>query len=451
VQLFLRNLRNLGIPIGVAASRYEAGSLLETQFPVDLHLLDDGFQHLALRRDLDLVLVDAENPWGRRGSFRSLLREAPQALGRADAMLLTRTEIASASASNADTLEALQASLQGLNPGAPRFAVRTQLLGFRELQSNSLFTAEQLQSRRPLAFCALGNPRAFFRTLDQAGISVAGKKVFPDHHRYSERDLTALVEAAAGGGADCLLTTEKDLVNLPPGVRLDLPLYWAGIELHVEEESRLLQWIGERLELPVLGGSPTAVPIGEPARPLWNAPAHRMANPLRKDELAQAKILIRPPNWIGDAVMCLPALHALRRALPEAELVVAARPWVLDLFSGDALGVRTVAYNTHGAHRGIAGRWRMASELRGEKFDAALLFQNAFDAALLAVLAGIPIRAGYARHGRRWLLTHPVPVPRRGETPRQEAHYYLELLRRLGLIEGYFEVRDISLPAADSA
>lgn len=172
--------------------------------------------------------------------------------------------------------------------------------------------------------------------------------------------------------------------------------------------------------------------------------------PLRKDELARAKILLRAPNWIGDAVMCLPALRELRLALPEAELVLVARPWVLDLFPVEELRCRTIAYDTRGPHRGIAGRRRIASELRGEHFDAAILFQNAFDAALLAVLAGIPIRAGYARHGRRLLLTHPVAVPRRGETPSQEAHYYLELLRRLGLIEGYAEVREIRLPAPAS-
>ncbi len=93
----------------------------------------------------------------------------------------------------------------------------------------------------------------------------------------------------------------------------------------------------------------------------------------------------------------------------------------------------------------------MAGELRREKFHAAILLQNAFDAALLAVLAGIPIRAGYARHGRRLLLTHPVEAPRRGETPLQEAHYYLELLRRLGLIEEYPEVREIHLPVPPGA
>lgn len=478
VQLFLRNLR---IPLGVSASRYEAGRLLEAQFPVDVHLLDDGFQHLALHRDLDLALVDAENPWGRRGSFRSLLREAPEALRRADAILLTRCELVPAGSST-DSLASLRAVLERLNPTAPCFPVRTELIGFREHLTNRMLAPEDFRSRRPLAFCALGNPRAFFRTLDRAGISVAGQKVFPDHHRYSVRDLEALAKAAVKAGATGLVATEKDWVNLPPGAHLDLPLYWAVVELHVEQESRLLQWIGDRLELPVVSGSAVADRSEQPSKGLPNAPGAPAPlrreeernpqpagyitepdrplgirqtdcpmKPLRKDELARAKILLRAPNWIGDAVMCLPALRALRRALPEADLVVAARPWVLDLFSGDALRVRRVAYDTRGAHRGVAGRWRIASELRGEKFHAAILFQNAFDAAVLAVLAGIPIRAGYARHGRRWLLTHPVEVPRRGETPRQEAHYYLELLRRLGLIEGYSEVREISLPVADSA
>ncbi len=173
--------------------------------------------------------------------------------------------------------------------------------------------------------------------------------------------------------------------------------------------------------------------------------------PLHKDDLTRAKLLLRTPNWIGDAVMCLPALRALRSALPDAELVLVARPWVLDLFPEDELRCRMVAYDAHGAHRGVSGRWRMASELRQEKFHAAILFQNAFDAALLALLAGVPVRAGYARHGRRLLLTHPVEVPRRGKTPRHEAHYYMELLRRLGLIEGYAEVREISLPLTPGA
>lgn len=169
---------------------------------------------------------------------------------------------------------------------------------------------------------------------------------------------------------------------------------------------------------------------------------------LRPDQIARGKILVRAPNWIGDAVFCLPALRELRGALPEAELVLLARPWVLDVFPAEELRCRVVAYDSRGADRGLAGRWRIASRLRQEKFAAALLFQNALDAALLAVLAGIPLRAGYARYGRGPLLTHPVAVPRPEETPPHESHYYLELLRRLGLIPAYSEVRQILLSAS---
>src|SRR4051812_19466010 len=116
--------------------------------------------------------------------------------------------------------------------------------------------------------------------------------------------------------------------------------------------------------------------------------------------LQRAKILVRAPNWIGDAVLCLPALRELRRVLPEAELSVVGRPWVLDVFPSAKLRCRKIAYETRGAHRGLRGRWRLAAELRKEAFSAAILFQNAFDAAVLSALSRIPIRAGYTRQGR---------------------------------------------------
>ena len=172
---------------------------------------------------------------------------------------------------------------------------------------------------------------------------------------------------------------------------------------------------------------------------------------LRIEPLERAKILVRTPNWIGDAVMCLPALRELRRVLPEAELVLVARPWVGGIFPTTELRCRMIAYDTRGPHGGLLGRWRLASELRRERFSAAILFQNALDAAVLAALADIPIRAGYARQGRRLLLTHPVMVPHNGEIPAHEAHYYLELLRRLGLIPQLPEVQQILLPSAESA
>jgi heptosyltransferase-2 len=171
---------------------------------------------------------------------------------------------------------------------------------------------------------------------------------------------------------------------------------------------------------------------------------------LAPGRLAQAKLLVRVPNWVGDAVICLPALRALRDALPQSEIALLARPWVGDVFPAQELDCRVIAYDTNGAHRGLAGRRRIAAELRQARFDAAILFQNAFDAALVTWLAGIPIRAGYSRQARRLLLTHAVAAPRKSEGLGHEAHYYLELLRRLGFISNYEPVEQISLPTSEA-
>ncbi|MBI4464290.1 MAG: tetraacyldisaccharide 4'-kinase [Acidobacteria bacterium] len=240
VQLYLRHLQ---VPVGVAASRYEAGRLLEKQFPVDVHLLDDGFQHLALARDLDLVLIDASNPWGARDGWPRLLRESPSALQRAQGILLTRCELVAE-----EPLKALRTTLRKFNPDAALFTARTQLLGFREpAPSTTDVSIGDLRARRPAAFCDVGNPGNFFLMLEQAGIAVVANTTFPDHHRYSAQDIARLEKLACGSGADCLLTTEKDLVNLPPNAPLSLPLFWAVPEVHVEEEDSLLRWLWERL------------------------------------------------------------------------------------------------------------------------------------------------------------------------------------------------------------
>src|SRR5581483_12122326 len=102
---------------------------------------------------------------------------------------------------------------------------------------------------------------------------------------------------------------------------------------------------------------------------------------LRLSQLARARILVRTPNWVGDAVMCLPALHSLREALPAADIRLLARPWVADIFTAGKRPWPVMLYDAAGEHRGIKGRLRIASALAKEKFDVALLFQNAFDAA----------------------------------------------------------------------
>jgi heptosyltransferase-2 len=161
------------------------------------------------------------------------------------------------------------------------------------------------------------------------------------------------------------------------------------------------------------------------------------------------KILIRATNWVGDAVMALPALRAVRGQLRDAEISIVARPYVADIYRDQQICDQLINYDVQGIHAGLSGRERLAADLRARKFDVALLFQNAFDAAWLAWRANIPERIGYARDGRSFLLTKAVPVPKPGEIPPHETFYYLELLRRAGWKVPQSDVSFISMIVPD--
>jgi len=155
-----------------------------------------------------------------------------------------------------------------------------------------------------------------------------------------------------------------------------------------------------------------------------------------------SRILVRATNWVGDAVMSLPALQSIRGRFPAAHIAILAKPWVADLYAREAFANEVILY-------GGKSIWRVSRELRAQRFDAAILLQNAFEAALVASLAGIPTRIGYNRDGRGVLLTHSIPVPKRGEIPRHERFYYLELLRRADLIERLPDCEAIHLAGPD--
>lgn len=157
------------------------------------------------------------------------------------------------------------------------------------------------------------------------------------------------------------------------------------------------------------------------------------------------KILIRATNWVGDAIMALPALRAVRKRFSEAEIAVVARPYVADIYRDQQICDQLIPYDSQGVHTGFSGRERLAMELRAQEFDVALLLQNAFDAAWLAWRANIPERIGYARDGRSFLLTKALPVPRRGEIPAHEKFYYLELLRRAGWLDSVLDESFIAM------
>jgi len=166
---------------------------------------------------------------------------------------------------------------------------------------------------------------------------------------------------------------------------------------------------------------------------------------------APRRILIRATNWIGDAVMSLPALRAVRSRFPDAHIAVLARPWVADLYFGESAVDRVIPYPFQPGLHDLSAKRRLANELRRERFDLAILFQNAFEAAAVASLAGIPRIIGYRRDGRGFLLSDAIPVPARGETPAHELYYYLELLHRARIIPTRPEVDAIRLEGARDA
>lgn len=162
-------------------------------------------------------------------------------------------------------------------------------------------------------------------------------------------------------------------------------------------------------------------------------------------------ILVRATNWVGDAIMCVPALNALRARYPGAHIAILARPWVAALYASEPFCDELLLYDAPKGWTGFRPKFKIASELRGRGFDCALLLPNSFESALIVWAARVPVRIGYDREARESLLTRPVPVPGRNDIPVHQSFYYLELLRRAGLIAHYSQEEPIRLSKADSA
>ncbi|RZB35260.1 MAG: heptosyltransferase II [Desulfobacteraceae bacterium Eth-SRB1] len=144
------------------------------------------------------------------------------------------------------------------------------------------------------------------------------------------------------------------------------------------------------------------------------------------------RLLIRSTNWIGDAVMTTPAVRAIRKNFPDAEISILAKPWVAPVFENSPYVDHVLIYDDADRHMGVAGKLRLASELRGYRFDAAILLQNAIEAALIAFFSGIPCRIGYNTDARGFLLTHSVPCTPQIKKMHQTG-YYLGILQGTGL------------------
>jgi tetraacyldisaccharide 4'-kinase len=223
----------LGISAVIAdKDRAAAAVWAKEELGSDAFVLDDGFQHFQLKRALDLVTVDATDPFGNGWLLpQGTLREPVENLARADAIILTRANLApnSDGPNGVNDLEALKAQVQGLAPAAAVFTSENKTTNliplaklFEDQEPGTILTL--LPKTRTLAFCAIGNPDSFFRQLMAEGFELAGTNKFPDHHKYSERDISTLNELARKWNADLLLTTIKDAVKLK-GFSFDVPCY----------------------------------------------------------------------------------------------------------------------------------------------------------------------------------------------------------------------------------
>jgi tetraacyldisaccharide 4'-kinase len=233
-QIFIRS----GLaPVGVGACRFESGSRLVQQFDPGVVVLDDGFQHWKLGREVDIVLIDALEPFGRGGVFPlGRLREPVATLARADLILITRPE-------GSDMAEPILRALRQWNPRAPVFRAPVEPRAWVEDGAGKRFAPAERPFERAGAFCGLGNPASFRRTLDGLGVDVVDWIEYDDHHRYRPRELRHIARQMAANGATALVTTEKDAINLCEAAGelvAPLPLYYLEIGMKIDREDEFL-------------------------------------------------------------------------------------------------------------------------------------------------------------------------------------------------------------------
>jgi len=244
-RLLAERLLRHGVAVVADADRVAAAAWARENLRSEVFVLDDGFQHLRLARDLNVATVDASDPWGGgRLLPAGRLREPRGALRRADCVVITRAELA-------EDLTALRAEAARLSGGRPVFVAWTSTLGLSSLAAdesevavdqNSEARAIKDDARPVAAFCGIANPGAFFKHLRREGIKLAHERAFRDHHFYSQSEIDALCREATGRGARALVTTAKDAVKLR-ALRFALPCYVLEAGLGFDDEGGFMRLV----------------------------------------------------------------------------------------------------------------------------------------------------------------------------------------------------------------
>jgi tetraacyldisaccharide 4'-kinase len=223
--------------------RVSAATWAAENLESDVFVLDDGFQHLRVARDLNILTIDATNPWGNGKLLPAgILREPLAELTRAECIVITRADDPNLTAQ-------LQREIAAQSTDCSVFCSRMRLSGLRSIQKEvrSLVTAEEIKASPVAAFCGIGNPESFFSLLRRGGYQLGHTQVFRDHHSYTQNDIDSVVREAVTHGAQILLTTAKDEVKLR-SLKFDLPCYAADIAIEIADEEDLRALIGRAIQ-----------------------------------------------------------------------------------------------------------------------------------------------------------------------------------------------------------
>jgi len=220
-----------------AADRVLAARWAVENFQSDVFVLDDGFQHLRVARNLNILTIDATNPWGNGKLLPAgILRESPAELACAHCIVITRAD-------DPDQTEELRREIAAQSKDCPVFCSRMRLSDLRPQPGEPLVAAEEIRASKIAAFCGLGNPESFFALLRHGGYQLAHTQIFRDHHWYTQNDIDRVVRESVSRSAQILLTTAKDAVKLR-SFKFDIPCYTADIVIEIENQEKLRELIG---------------------------------------------------------------------------------------------------------------------------------------------------------------------------------------------------------------
>jgi tetraacyldisaccharide 4'-kinase len=230
------------IPVIVSPDRIAAAKLALDELVIDLFLLDDGFQHRRLERDMDILLIDSQRPFGTLGLLPGLtLRESPAGVNRADLVVLTQCR---------PELEEYRAeeTVRNFNEEAPILHALSFGSCFRTIDEDVLVSADDIRGNRVIGLSGIANPWRFFNDLRRFGALLCGEFVFEDHHDFTQEEIDRIVSRTLDEEAEAVVTTQKDAVRLEELDFRGIPFIYRELQMRIVEEERLLDLVKEMME-----------------------------------------------------------------------------------------------------------------------------------------------------------------------------------------------------------